>query len=44
MAEHEHGTMKSDVQEKTFNGFVTFVTRACLVIIGILFFMALFAR
>ncbi|MDC0135081.1 aa3-type cytochrome c oxidase subunit IV [Sulfitobacter sp.] len=44
MAEHEHGTMKTDVQEKTFNGFVTFVTRACMVIIGILLFMALFAR
>ena len=44
MAEHEHGTMKTDVQEKTFNGFVTFVTRATLVIIGILLFMAVFAR
>ena len=44
MAEHKHGTMKIDVQEKTFNGFVTFVTRACMVIIGILLFMALFAR
>ncbi|WP_298858161.1 aa3-type cytochrome c oxidase subunit IV [uncultured Sulfitobacter sp.] len=44
MAEHEHGTMKTDVQEKTFNGFVTFVTRACMVIIGILLFLALFAR
>jgi|TARA_B110000908_G_scaffold159591_1_gene201925 hypothetical protein len=44
MAEHEYGTMKSDVQEKTFNGFVTFVARACLVIIGILLFMAVFAR
>lgn len=44
MAEHEHGTMNSDVQEKTFNGFVTFVTRATLVIIGILLFMAVFAR
>lgn len=44
MAEHEHGTMNTDAQEKTFNGFVTFVTRASMVIIGILLFMALFAR
>ncbi|MEH6831730.1 aa3-type cytochrome c oxidase subunit IV [Sulfitobacter sp.] len=44
MAEHEHGTMNTDVQEKTFDGFVKFVTRACLVIIGILLFMAVFAR
>lgn len=44
MAEHEHGSMDSKVQEKTFDGFVTFVTRAVLVIIGILVFMAIFAR
>lgn len=44
MAEHEHGTMNSDTQEKTFDGFVTFVTRAVIVIIGILLFMAVFAR
>ena len=44
MAEHEHGTMKTDAQEKTFDGFVKFVSRACLVIIGILLFLAIFAR
>ena len=44
MAEHEHGTMKTDAQEKTFDGFVKFVSRACMVIIGILLFMAIFAR
>ncbi|WP_299024979.1 aa3-type cytochrome c oxidase subunit IV [uncultured Sulfitobacter sp.] len=44
MAEHEHGTMNSDSQQKTFDGFVTFVTRAVIVIIGILVFMAIFAR
>ncbi|MDG1066957.1 MAG: aa3-type cytochrome c oxidase subunit IV [Sulfitobacter sp.] len=44
MAEHEHGTMNSDTQQKTFDGFVTFVSRACMVIIGILVFMAIFAR
>ncbi|MCX7566923.1 aa3-type cytochrome c oxidase subunit IV [Sulfitobacter sp. F26169L] len=44
MAEHEHGSMNADAQEKTFDGFVTFVTRAAMVIIGILIFMAIFAR
>ncbi|MEH6644557.1 aa3-type cytochrome c oxidase subunit IV [Sulfitobacter sp.] len=44
MAEHEHGTMNTDTQEKTFDGFVTFVTRAVIAIIGILIFMAIFAR
>lgn len=44
MAEHEHGTMNSDVQEKTFEGFVTYVTRASIAVIGILVFMAIFAR
>lgn len=44
MAEHEHGTMNSDVQQKTFDGFVKFVTRASMVIIGILLFLAIFAR
>jgi len=44
MAEHEHGSMDTKVQQKTFDGFVTFVTRATIVIIGILLFMAVFAR
>lgn len=44
MAEHEHGTMNTDVQEKTFDGFVKFVSRASIVIIGILLFLAIFAR
>lgn len=44
MAEHEHGTMNSEAQEKTFDGFVKFVSRASIVIIGILLFLALFAR
>ncbi|MDX5384392.1 MAG: aa3-type cytochrome c oxidase subunit IV [Rhodobacterales bacterium] len=41
MAEHKHGEMNIDVQEKTFAGFVTFTVRAVMVIIGILLFMAL---
>lgn len=44
MAEHEHGSMNTDANEKTFDGFVTFVTRSVIVIIGILVFMAIFAR
>jgi hypothetical protein len=44
MAEHEHGSMNSDTQQKTFDGFVKFVSRAVIVIIGILVFMAIFAR
>ena len=44
MAEHEHGTMDTTVQEKTFEGFVSFVTRAVIVILGVLVFMAIFAR
>lgn len=41
MAEHKHGSMNIEVQENTFNGFVTFVSRAVVVIILILIFMAL---
>ena len=44
MAEHEHGSMNTESQEKTFDGFVTFVSRSVIVIIGILIFMAIFAR
>ncbi len=41
MAEHKHGEMNVDVQEKTFQGFVTFTIRSIIAIIGILLFMAL---
>ena len=44
MAEHEHGSMNTDTQQKTFDGFMTSVTRSVIVIIGILLFMAVFAR
>lgn len=43
MAEHEHGTMDYTDQKKTYEGFITFVTRACVVILVILVGMALFA-
>ena len=44
MAKHEHGSMDSTPQEKTFDSFMNFVKWSCIVIIGILVFMALFAR
>jgi hypothetical protein len=44
MAEYEHGKMNTESQEKAFDGFVTYVTRSAIAVIGILVFMALFAR
>jgi hypothetical protein len=44
MAEHEHGTMNTEVQEKTFDGFMSFVTKSVIVIIAILVIMAVFFR
>jgi hypothetical protein len=41
MAEHEHGSMDISGHEKNFNGFITFVTRAVIVILAIVIFMAL---
>ncbi|NUH65735.1 aa3-type cytochrome c oxidase subunit IV [Sulfitobacter sp. S0837] len=43
MAEHEHGSMDIDAQEKTFDGFMTLVTRSVVVILAILVLLALFA-
>ena len=44
MAEHEHGSMNSDVQQKTFDGFMSFVTKAVIFIIVVLVVMAIFFR
>lgn len=41
MAEHEHGTMDYRDQEKTFEGFVKFVTRSVIAIIVVLILLAL---
>lgn len=41
MAEHKHGNMDTQVQEKTFAGFVTFVGRAVIVILVSLVLLAL---
>ena len=42
MAEHKHGSMDITVQEKTFEGFIKFTIRACIVIVCIVIFLALF--
>ncbi|MGC1494804.1 MAG: aa3-type cytochrome c oxidase subunit IV [Sulfitobacter sp.] len=44
MAEHEHGSMNTDVQEKTFDGFMSFVTKSVIVILVLLVGMAIFIR
>lgn len=41
MGEHKHGSMDITEQEKTFAGFVTFTTRACVAIIFFLIFLAI---
>lgn len=33
MAEHKHGSMNIDVQEKTFSGFIKFTTNTVIVIL-----------
>jgi hypothetical protein len=42
MADHKHGSMNTSVQEKTFEGFVTWSVRVAAVAIGILVFLAIF--
>lgn len=44
MAEHEHGSMNIEVQEKTYAGFMSFVTKSVIVILLILVVMAIFFR
>lgn len=41
MAEHKHGEMNVEVQEKTFEGFIRFTVWSVVVIIGVLLFLAL---
>lgn len=41
MAEFKHGSMNTDVQEKTFEGFIKVSTYVAVGSIGILIFMAL---
>ncbi|MCV3270658.1 aa3-type cytochrome c oxidase subunit IV [Roseobacter sinensis] len=42
MAEHKHGEMDVEVQEKTFEGFMQFTTRTVIVILAIIILMAIF--
>ena len=41
MSEHKHGEMNIDVQEKTFEKFIKAAAWTCVVVIGVLIFMAL---
>ncbi|KPP86707.1 MAG: Bacterial aa3 type cytochrome c oxidase subunit IV [Rhodobacteraceae bacterium HLUCCO07] len=41
MSEHKHGEMDITVQEKTFEGFVKFMTWSAVAIILLLLFIAL---
>lgn len=43
MADYIHGEMDTKTQEKTFDGFMKFTTRAVIAIIGLFIFMAIFA-
>ncbi|ARE82343.1 Cytochrome c oxidase subunit 4 [Roseovarius sp. EC-HK134] len=40
MAEHKHGEMNIDVQEKTFDGFIKWVTYVAIACIVLLLFIA----
>lgn len=42
MAEHKHGEMNTEVQEKTFAGFIKASTWVAGISIGILIFLAIF--
>lgn len=41
MADHKHGEMDTSVQEATFAGFVSMTTKATIVILVVLVFLAL---
>lgn len=41
MADHKHGEMDISVQEKTFDGFMSFTTKATILIIVALVLLAL---
>ena len=42
MADHKHGSMNIDVQEKTFDGFIKASIRVAIFAIAVLLFMAIF--
>ncbi len=41
MADHKHGEMNTSVQEKTFDGFISMVTKGTIIIIVALILLAL---
>lgn len=41
MADHKHGEMDTSVQEKTFNGFMSMVTKVVVIIIVALILLAM---
>ena len=41
MADHKHGEMDTTVQQKTFDGFMSIVTKSAIGIICLLIFIAL---
>ena len=41
MSKHKHGSMDIEVQEKTFEGFISVVTKTTIASILVLVFMAL---
>ena len=43
MAEHEHGTMDTTDQERTFDGFIKMSVRVAIFSIGVLVFLAIFS-
>lgn len=42
--EHKHGEMDTTTQEKTFEGFIKVSTWVAVISIGIVVFLAIFAR
>ncbi len=42
MADHKHGDMDIETQEKTFDGFMSWTTRIVIGIIVLLIWMAIF--
>lgn len=44
MADHEHGSMDFKAQEKTFDGFMSWVSKTVIVILVLLVLMAIFIR
>lgn len=43
MADHEHGTMDTTDQEKTYAGFITFTVRSCAALMVVALLLAIFA-